>query len=81
MLQAGVPRGRHAADVGGVLGSLPDRLLPSVHCRSADSCLRGGRHTAGLARRRDTPTLQQSIHAHECPSHTKEGLCFFSDEN
>ena len=53
-----------AAHVAGVLGSLPDRLLPPVPRGGADGGVRRGRRPAEPARRRDAAPLQQPLHAH-----------------
>ena len=60
-------------DVGGVLGTLPDRLLPSLYLRSHHLGVRWGRGSAGPAGRWDAATFQQLVHAHECWGDPEKG--------
>jgi hypothetical protein len=75
VFQARVCRGRRAAYVGGMLGPLPDRLLPPLHLPGHCGTVRRGGCAAAASSRRDATSLQQSLHAHErqlCPS---QGVC------
>ncbi|XP_036196958.1 TBC1 domain family member 16 isoform X2 [Myotis myotis] len=73
VLQARVPRGRGAAHLGGLLGPLPDGLLPPLHLRGHRGHLRGRRHRAAAGYRPDAPALWKLGHAHERGAGPPEG--------